>query len=243
MSCRTHWGDQRHFVSCLLRCCCARKKSRPDVCGVPSLKCRDIHLTRHFSHAVCTFNCTHAWLKTSSPMCLCSADSFHLLVIHDVCLSVVGLLVFVLLLFLSVLHLFSSTLYLHSVRHSISNSITSKDKTTVLSHNMTVYHPFTGYEPNVLDDLHYSKTSAMIFQDESGDIDTEPSYSCDAKLDDENMEKALSSPLFTLEREEPANRRQAYRSHEESLLPAQSFGRDTRTQEKAKSIPNRRGKN
>ena len=49
--------------------------------------------------------------------------------------------------------------------------------------------PLTGYEPNVLDDFHYSETSAMIFQDESGDIDTEHSYSCDAELDDEIIEK------------------------------------------------------
>ena len=64
----------------------------------------------------------------------------------------------------------------------------------------------------------------MIFQDESGDKNTEPSYSCDAEeLDDEIIGKALSSPLFIQEREEPANLRQAYHSHEESLLPAQSF--------------------
>ena len=31
--------------------------------------------------------------------------------------------------------------------------------------------PLTGYEPNVLDDFHYSETSVMIFQDESGDTD------------------------------------------------------------------------
>ena len=36
-------------------------------------------------------------------------------------------------------------------------------------------------------------------------------------------EKALSSPLVTQEREEPANLKQTYHSHEESLLPAQSF--------------------
>ena len=36
-------------------------------------------------------------------------------------------------------------------------------------------------------------------------------------------EKALSSPLLTQEREESANLRQIYHSHEESLLPAQSF--------------------
>ena len=68
-----------------------------------------------------------------------------------------------------------------------------------------------------------TQTSAMIFQDESGDIGAEPSYSCDAELDDEIIGKVLSSPLFIQEREEPANRRQAHHSHEESLLPAQSF--------------------
>ena len=31
----------------------------------------------------------------------------------------------------------------------------------------------------------------MIFQDESGDIDTDPSYSCDAEVDDETIGKAL----------------------------------------------------
>ena len=47
--------------------------------------------------------------------------------------------------------------------------------------------------------------------------------SCDAELDDELIGKALSSPLFSQEREEPANLRQTSHSHEESLLPAQSF--------------------
>ena len=94
---------------------------------------------------------------------------------------------------------------------------------------MAIYHPPTGDEPNVLDDYHYSETSAMIFQDESGDIDTEPSYLCTAELDDETIGKALSSPLFIQEREEPADRRQAYHSYEESLLPAQSLFTRTRT--------------
>ena len=83
--------------------------------------------------------------------------------------------------------------------------------------------------PNLLDNFDYSETSAAIFQDESGDIDTDPSYSCDAELDDEIIGNALSSPLFILEREEPANQRQAYHSHEESLLPAQSFFAHTST--------------
>ena len=60
-------------------------------------------------------------------------------------------------------------------------------------------------------------------------MDTEPSYSCDAEFDDERVGKALSSPLFILEREEQANLRQTYHSHEESLLPAQSFFTRTST--------------
>ena len=96
---------------------------------------------------------------------------------------------------------------------------------------LAIYHPPTGYEPNVLDDLQYSETTEMIFQEESGDKNTEPSYLCDAELDDETIGKALFSPLFIQEREEPADRRQAYHSHEESLLPAQSFFTHTRTRD------------
>ena len=69
----------------------------------------------------------------------------------------------------------------------------------------------------------------MIFQQESGDKDTEPSYLCDAELDDETIGKALSSPLFVQERGESADRRQAYHSYKESLLPAQSFFTHRRT--------------
>ena len=64
---------------------------------------------------------------------------------------------------------------------------------------MAIHNPLTGYEPNQLDNFDYSETSAAIFQDESVDIDTEPSYSCDAELDDELIGKALSSPLFIQE--------------------------------------------
>ena len=94
---------------------------------------------------------------------------------------------------------------------------------------MAIHNPLTGYEPNELDNFDYSETSAAIFQNESVDIDTEPSYSFDAELDDELIRKALSSPLFIQEREEPANLRQTYHSHEESLLPAQSFFAHTST--------------
>ena len=70
----------------------------------------------------------------------------------------------------------------------------------------------------------------MIFQEESGDKDTEPLYLCDAELDDEIIGKALSSPLFIQERGESADRRQAYHSNEESLFQAQSFFTHTRTE-------------
>ena len=94
---------------------------------------------------------------------------------------------------------------------------------------MAIQNPLTGYEHKQLDNFDYSETSGANFQDESGDIGTEPSYSCDAELYDEIIGKALSSPLFIQEREEPANLRQTYHSHEESLLPAQSFFTRTST--------------
>ena len=107
-------------------------------------------------------------------------------------------------------------------------------KTAPLTHNeqycpVAIYNPLTGCEPKLLDNFDYSETSAMIFQDESSDMDTEPSYSCDAELDEEIIGKAPSSPLFIQEREEPANLRQAFHSHEESVLPAQSFFTRTST--------------
>ena len=51
-------------------------------------------------------------------------------------------------------------------------------ETTALTHNeeycpVMIHNPLTGYEPKLLDNFDYSETSAMIFQDESGDIDTE----------------------------------------------------------------------
>ena len=65
---------------------------------------------------------------------------------------------------------------------------------------MAIHSPLTGYEPNQLDNFDYSETYTAIFQDESVEKDTEPSYPCDAELDDELIGKALSSPLFIQER-------------------------------------------
>ena len=65
------------------------------------------------------------------------------------------------------------------------------------------------------------ETTEIFFQGQSSD--TVPSYWFDAELDDETIGRALSSPLFTQEREEPPSRRQADHSPEESLLPSQSL--------------------
>ena len=90
--------------------------------------------------------------------------------------------------------------------------------------------PPTSYEHQQLDNFDYSETYTAIFQNESVDKNTEPSYSFGAELDDELIRKALSSPLFIQEREGPANLRQTYHSQEESLLPAQSFFKRTSTE-------------
>ena len=81
--------------------------------------------------------------------------------------------------------------------------------------------PLTGYEPNFFDDYHFSVTTDIFIQESSSD--TRPSYLHDSEISDDTNGRALSSPLFIQEREEPADRRQAYHSFEESLLPAQSL--------------------
>ena len=59
---------------------------------------------------------------------------------------------------------------------------------------MAIQNPLTGYEPKQLANFDYSETYTAIFQNESVDIDTEPSYSFDAELDDEIIGK---SAIFT----------------------------------------------
>ena len=81
--------------------------------------------------------------------------------------------------------------------------------------------PLTSYEPNFFDDYHYSETTEIFLQESSSD--TRPSHLHDAEISDDTIGRALSSPLFTQEREEPAGRRKAYHSLEESLLPSQSL--------------------
>ena len=66
-----------------------------------------------------------------------------------------------------------------------------------------------------LSQVHFSETTEIFIQDCSSD--TRPSYLHDSEISDDTIGRALSSPLFTQEREEPASRGQAYHSSEENL--------------------------
>ena len=77
--------------------------------------------------------------------------------------------------------------------------------------------PLTGYEPN---DFHISNTTDIFIQESSSD--SRPSNLHDLEFDDHTIGRALSSPLFTQEREDAASRRQVYHSPDESLLSSQS---------------------
>ena len=82
-------------------------------------------------------------------------------------------------------------------------------------------NPLTGYEPNVLDNYQISETTEIFIQESSSH--SRPSNLHDWEISDYTIGRALSSPLFIQEREDPASRRQAYRSPDESLLSSQSL--------------------
>ena len=79
------------------------------------------------------------------------------------------------------------------------------------------YDPLTGYEPN---DLHISETTDVFIQESSSD--GRPLNLHDLEFDDYTIGMALSSPLFTQEREDAASRGQAYHSLDEGLSSSQS---------------------
>ena len=84
------------------------------------------------------------------------------------------------------------------------------------SSTTTENNPLTSYEPN---DLHISETTDFFIQESSSDGN--PLNLHDLEFDDYTIGRALSSPLFTQEREEKAGHRQAYHFLE-SLLSSQS---------------------
>ena len=84
------------------------------------------------------------------------------------------------------------------------------------------YDPLTNYEPN---DYHISETTEPYVQDSS----SENGSLNDLKYDDYTIGMALSSPLFTQEREDAASRRRAYHSPDEGLSSSQSSSVGHRT--------------
>ena len=116
--------------------------------------------------------------------------SLHVHVIHDVtCLSVGCFLVLSSSFPLSRLYVLSHCLPVLCLAHQLPCRRNRRGLKPLHSRTMrsiapwAIHNPFTGYEPDLLDNFDYSETSAAISQDESGDIDTEPSYSCDAELE------------------------------------------------------------
>ena len=84
---------------------------------------------------------------------------------------------------------------------------------------MAENNPLTGYEPNFIDNYHISETTDIFIQESASD--SRPSNLHDFEFDDCTIGNALSSPLFQ-QQEDPANRRQAYHSPDESFLSSQS---------------------
>ena len=77
--------------------------------------------------------------------------------------------------------------------------------------------PPTGYEPK---EYHITEITEPYIQESTGENGSLNSH--DLENDDYTIGKALSSPLFTQEREDEASRRQAYHSLDKSLLSSLS---------------------
>ena len=75
--------------------------------------------------------------------------------------------------------------------------------------------------PSSSTDYHISETTEIFIQKSSSD--SRPSNLHESEISECTIGRALSSPLCTQERGEPASRTQAYHSPEESLLSCQSL--------------------
>ena len=86
------------------------------------------------------------------------------------------------------------------------------------------FDPLTGYEPN---DYHISETTELFIQESSSENRFLNSH--DFEYDDYTIGVALSSPLFTQEREDAASRRRANHSLDEGLSSSHSSSVGHRT--------------
>ena len=87
--------------------------------------------------------------------------------------------------------------------------------------------PLTGYEPQFFDYYHFSENTEIFIQEYYSD--SRPSNLHDSEISDYIIGRALSSPLFTQEREDAASRGHAYHSPDESSSssPSSSVGHRT----------------
>ena len=125
----------------LLQLVCSRWRST-----VTDGVCRQIHLTRHFSHAVCTIHFMHITLHGSS---VCMRASFHLHAIHDERLIVRSLSVSSCLSFSCFSLLFTSSLrYPTCILTCTPSSMTTAPRETTAAPSPNVeYCPLAIFHP------------------------------------------------------------------------------------------------
>ena len=175
--------------------------------------CRQIHLTRNFSHTPCHM-CSHHIVAQGVSVRV----SFHPHAIHDVtCLSVrwsflvsfspVSLLLPP-LLFL-ILPVLCPALHPQCCHRRGLNPLRTRRMRSIAPWRYTILS-------QVMSPTSSTTSTTQRLLQRSSRMDP-------ATLIRSLRTRAMRYLLFIQEREEPANRRQAYHSHEESLLPAQSF--------------------
>ena len=176
--------------------------------------CRQMHLTRYFSHAVCTIHIMHITLHGSS---VCMRASFHLHVIHDEPLIVRSLLLPRSVFSPCFSLLFTSPLLFHTLP-ALWNALFLPCGQRQGKHPLRLRpKPNRPWRLPLLRDLWND------IPGESGDIDTEPSYLCDAELDDETIGKRYLHHCSFRSEEEPADAKTSLSlSWRKSLLPGQS---------------------
>ena len=182
------------------------------------------HLTRH------NFSClhiewhAHAWLKAQVVSLACAHHIPCVISMRSCCV-------------------FDSLRLLHVLRCSLSSLLStclsswpSTSSSTMWWSNslfisadedlgtLAEYDPLTGYQPN---GYRISETTELFIQELSGENRSLNSH--DFEYDDYTIGIALSSPLFTQEREDAASRRQAYHSPDEGLSSSQSSSVGHRT--------------
>ena len=150
-----------------------------------------VNSTPHTSH-FSLIRHAHAWLKSYVWRAHLTPHA------SSPCAHVVCLILFDFSTFLSLLSIFSPIvlsflLAINFIFHDVCTAA-NEDLGTLAE-----YDPLTGYEPN---DYHISETTEPYIQESSG----ENGSLNDLEYDDVTIGMALSSPLFTKEREDDASR-------------------------------------